>query len=83
MNFMIQTRSRRFILYALTIVAGMVISCGILALIGYNSNQKLPTGSEITDRLDPLDKTRLSEALLLKRNLEMPFGQGTRPWKLP
>ncbi len=69
MNFMLQTRSRRFTLYALTIVTGMVISCAALALIGYNSNQKLPTGPEITDRMDPLDKVRLSEALHLKSEL--------------
>ncbi len=69
MNFMIQTRRRRFTLYALTIVAGMVISCAVLALIGYNSNQKLPTGPEVTDRMDPLDKVRRSEALHLKTEL--------------
>ncbi len=66
MNFMIQTRRRRFTLYALTIVAGMVISCAVLAWIGYTSNQKLPAGPEVTDRMDPLDKDRLSEALHLK-----------------
>jgi hypothetical protein len=69
MNFMLQTRSRRFTLYALTIVAGIVISCIVLALIGYSSNQKLPTGPEITDRMDPLDKIRLAEALHLKAEL--------------
>ena len=66
---MLQTRSRRFTLYAITIVAGMVISCAVLALIGYNSNQKLPTGPEITDRMELLDKVRLSEALHLKTEL--------------
>ncbi len=69
MNFMIQTRSRRFALYALTIVAGMVISCLVLGVIGYNSNQKLPSGPEITDRMTPLDKVRLAEALHLKVEL--------------
>lgn len=69
MNFMIQTRRRRFTLYALTIVAGMVISCAVLALISYSSNQKLPTGPKFTDRMDLLDKIRLSEALHLKSEL--------------
>jgi hypothetical protein len=69
MNFMLQSRRRRFTLYALTIVLGMMISCAVLATIGYNSNQKLPTGPEYTDRMTPLDKTRLSEALHLKAQL--------------
>jgi hypothetical protein len=69
MNFMLQTRSRRFTLYALTILVGMLVSCVVLGLIGYNSNQKLPTGPQTTDRMDPLDKTRLSEALQLKTEL--------------
>jgi hypothetical protein len=69
MNFMLQNRSRRFALYALTIVAGMAVSCVILALIGYNINQKLPTGPDVTDRMDPLDKARLAEALHLKAEL--------------
>ena len=69
MNFMLQTRRRRFALYALTIVAGMVVSCLVLAVIGYNSNQKLPSGPEITDRMTPLDKVRLEEALHLKSEL--------------
>jgi len=69
MNYMIQTRRRRFLLYALTIVSGMVISCVVLALIGYNSNQQLPTGPEMMDRMDPLDKIRLAEALHLKAEL--------------
>ena len=55
MNFMLQSRRRRFTLYALTIVSAMVISCAVLALIGYNSNQKLPTASAVTDRMEPLD----------------------------
>ncbi len=61
MNFMLQTRSRRVALYTLTIVAGILVSCVILAAIGYNSNQKLPTGPEITDRMDALDKIRLAK----------------------
>jgi hypothetical protein len=69
MNFMIQTRSRRFALYGLTILAGILVSCIILALIGYNSNQKLPDGPEITNRMTPIDKVRLSEALHLKTEL--------------
>jgi len=69
MNFMLQTRSRRFALYALTIVAGMVISCVVLALIGYNSNQKLPTGPAVSNLIEPLDKDRLTEALHLKAEL--------------
>ena len=69
MNFMLQTRRRRFALYALTIVSGMLISCLLLALIGYNSNRKLPTGPEATDRMDPLDKIRLAESLHLKAEL--------------
>ena len=69
MNFMLQTRRRRFTLYALTIVAGMVVSCLVLAVIGYNSNQKLPSGPEITDRMTPIDKVRLAEALHLKAEL--------------
>jgi len=69
MNFMLQSRPRRFTLYALTIVVAMVISCVVLALIGYNSNQKLPSGPEITNRMEPLDKVRLSEALHLKAEL--------------
>ncbi len=69
MNFMLQTRGRRFTLYALTIIAGMVVSCGVLALIGYSSNQKLPTGPAITDRMEALDKLRLEEALHLKAEL--------------
>ena len=69
MNFMLETRRRRFTLYALTIIAGMVISCAVLALIGYRSNQKLPTSPEITNRLGSLDKTRLAEALQLKAEL--------------
>lgn len=69
MNFMLQTRGRRFTLYALTIVAGMVISCAVLAFIGYRSNQKLPTGPKFSDRMDALDKIRLSEALYLKTEL--------------
>ena len=69
MNFMLQTRSRRFTLYALTIVAGMVISCAVLAMIGYSSNQKLPTGPVVSDRIEPLDKSRLAEALYLKSEL--------------
>ena len=69
MNFMLQTRRRRFTLYALTIVAGMVVSCLVLAVIGYNSNQKLPSGPEITGRMTPIDKVRLAEALHLKAEL--------------
>jgi len=69
MNFMLQTRRRRFTLYALTIVAGMVVSCLVLAVIGYNSNQKLPSGPEINDRMTPIDKVRLAEALHLKAEL--------------
>jgi len=69
MNYMIQTRSRRFALYGLTIIAGILVSCIVLALIGYNSNQKLPVGPEITNRMTPLDKLRLSEALHLKTGL--------------
>jgi hypothetical protein len=69
MNFMLQTRSRRFALYALTIVVGMVVSCVILAVIGYNSNQKLPSGPAITDRMEQLDKIRLQEAFHLKAEL--------------
>lgn len=69
MNFMLQTRSRRFTLYALTIVAGIVVSCAVLALIGYRSNQNLPTGPQVTDRLESLDKIRLAEALHLKAEL--------------
>jgi hypothetical protein len=69
MNFMLQTRSRRFALYALTIVSGMLVSCVVLGMIGYNSNQQLPTAPHITDQLDPLDKMRLSEALRLKAEL--------------
>jgi hypothetical protein len=69
MNYMIQTRSRRFVLYGLTIVARILVSCIVLALIGYNSNQKLSEGPEITNRMTPLDKVRLSEALHLKIEL--------------
>ena len=69
MNFMLQSRRRRFTLYALTIVLGMVISCIVLASFGYNSNQKLPTSPEFTDQMEPLDKVRLSEALQLKAKL--------------
>ena len=76
MNFMIQTRNRRFALYALTIVAGMVLSCLVLAVIGYNSNQKLPSGPEITNRMVPLDKVRLAEALRLKTALGDAVWQG-------
>jgi hypothetical protein len=69
MNYMIQTRSRRFVLYGLTILAGVLVSCIVLALIGYNSNQKLPVGPEITNRMTTIDKVRLSEALHLKTEL--------------
>ncbi|HBX69119.1 MAG TPA: hypothetical protein DEH25_06985 [Chloroflexi bacterium] len=69
MNFMFQTRGRRFVLYILVILAGMLISGGVMALIGYNSNQNLPSGPQITDRMDALDKIRLAEALHLKSEL--------------
>jgi len=69
MNFMIQTRGRRFALYALTILVGMLFSCVILGMIGYNSNQKLATVSQVTDSLGILDKDRLAEALQLKAEL--------------
>jgi hypothetical protein len=69
MNFMIQTRRRRFTLYALTIVAGILVSCVILGGIGYNSNQNLELDPQTADSLGTLDKGRLAEALQLKAQL--------------
>jgi len=69
MDYMIQTRPRRFALYALTIAAGIVVSCLVLGVIGYNSNQNLPGGPAETDRMQPLDKVRLAEAYHLKEEL--------------
>jgi len=69
MKFLLQTRRRRIVYYALTIIAGMLTSCVILGMIGYNSNQRLPSGPAITGRMETLDKLRLAEALHLKASL--------------
>jgi hypothetical protein len=53
----------------LYLLAGLLVSCVLFALIAYISNQSLPGGPEVTDRLDALDKVRLAEALQLKRQL--------------
>jgi hypothetical protein len=40
-----------------------------LAVVIYTSNQNLPAGPSVTDRLDPIDKIRLAETLHLKASL--------------
>jgi hypothetical protein len=48
---------------------GMVLLCMVAAALSALSNRNLPTGPEVTDRLDPLDKARLAETLHLKQEL--------------
>jgi hypothetical protein len=50
-------------------VAGLVIICLLAGAVSFFSNQGLPERGEALDRLPPLDKTRLAEALHLKSSL--------------
>ncbi|MBN1667294.1 MAG: hypothetical protein JW862_09395 [Anaerolineales bacterium] len=62
-------RSRRYLVYFLTILAGCLTSLLILGTIAYISNQNLPGGPTQNERLEPLDKARLAEALHLQSAL--------------
>ncbi|MGD2156811.1 MAG: hypothetical protein PVG32_08070 [Anaerolineales bacterium] len=60
---------KRIVQGLLYLLAGLLVSCVLLTLIAYISNQSLPSAPEVTDRLDKLDKARLAEALQLKGQL--------------
>jgi hypothetical protein len=62
-------KSKRFVQYAISLIAGCILSCILLAVAALISNRALPTGPVETDRLSPLDKARLTEALRLKAEL--------------
>lgn len=51
------------------IVGGLVLLCCVASALSALSNRNLPTGPEVLDRLDPLDKARLAETLHLKQAL--------------
>lgn len=57
---------RRAVLIA---IAGLLILCLLVVAVSYFSNQGLPDRGEALDRLPPLDKARLAEALHLKSSL--------------
>lgn len=50
-------------------VGGGLLSLLVLAIASFVSNQNLPSGPEVTDRLTELDKTRLEETFHLKTTL--------------
>ncbi len=51
------------------IVLGFLLLCLVTIGVSVLGNLTLPSGPQTLDRLDPLDKARLSEALRLKREL--------------
>jgi len=60
------TRLRRILLLA---IVGLLLLCLAAGAISALSNRRLPSGPQVLDRLDPLDKARLAETLHLKQAL--------------
>jgi len=58
----------------LIVTAGLFSMCILTSIISALSNQNLPSGPEVADRLSELDKARLAETLRLKQEL------GTEVW---
>jgi len=59
-------RFRRVLLLA---IGGLFLLCVAAGAISALSNRNLPSGPQVLDRLDPLDKARLAETLHLKQAL--------------
>jgi hypothetical protein len=58
------------------VVGGLLLLCVLTAGLSALSNRNLPSGPQETNRLGPLDKARLAEALHLKRELGENVWQG-------
>lgn len=64
-----EKRSQKFRRITCGVVVGLLLICLVGAGISALSNLSLPKRPEVLDRLDPLDKVRLEEALHLKAAL--------------
>jgi len=51
------------------LVGGLVLLCLLVAGVSALSNRTLPSGPRVMDRMDPLDQSRLNEALRVKQTL--------------
>jgi hypothetical protein len=60
---------RRFRRVLLLAIGGLFLLCVAAGAISALSNRNLPSGPQVLDRLDPLDKARLAETLHLKQEL--------------